>query len=258
LENYAIGSQNRGVKGIRAAFIDLFERKRVIRQAIGGRLLLRRVLGVNGALANLSVHSLSPSDSEHELFLRDIASQVPQLRAPHLAAVSRTPNLASVVLALEWDHCSALLGADMERRSEPDRGWNAVITESTRLALRQAGVVKVPHHGSENAHQEQMWKSMLIPLPLAVLAPFGKGEREGRPPTKSDMLRIKALSSKLFVTAPHASARPQVREPAVTRGLREGGIKTRSLNTAMGIVRFRKTSGSDWAHELFGPAFLAA
>jgi hypothetical protein len=258
LEYYAIGKQDRGVKDIRDAFVELFESQRTVRQAIGGRLHLKRIAGIEGALADFSLTSLSPSDTEHDLFLQSIASQLPSASEPLRAAVARTPNLASVVLALNWNDCAVLLGADMEHRNELDRGWNAAVGEGRRAFVPPAGLVKIPHHGSVNAHNDRMWNELLTSSPISVIAPFGKGKGDTRPPTESDIARVKARSSTVFVTAPHVSSKSSTRNAAITRGLREGGIQTRTLKRPMGLVRFRRKANSQWGYEMFGPAFVAA
>ncbi len=254
IEVNTIGSQDRGAKDITTAFEVLRRSGRSILMAYPGRIVVSRAAGSGGAVVSFQLQSLSPSDREHELFLQELASGMPNVRSPMRAAVARTPNLASVVLSFRWDEFAVLLGADMEARAEIDRGWNAVIAESIRVGNPKADLVKIPHHGSRTAHHDGMWASMLVPEPLGVIAPFAKGRGASRPPTSADIARIGPRVSKLFVTAPHVSAKPVTRSAAVVRGLREGNIQVRNLRRPIGVVRFRRVSGQDWTHETFGPA----
>lgn len=255
IDELSIGSQERGTGDIRQAFDAVKESGRTCRQAVPGKSLLRRSLATGGAIELLS---LSPSDKEFDLFLREIALRRPAALEPMRMGIARSPNLASVVTALVLEDCAVLLGADMEWRPEPDRGWNSVVSESARLSLKRAAVVKIPHHGSENAHAEGMWQQMLEPAPIAVIAPFSKGKAESRPPTAADILRVRERTSQLFVTARHATSRPHARDPGVIRGLRDSRINTRNLAGPLGLVRLRKPRQTTWSAELFGAAYKVA
>jgi len=256
IDELSIGPQDRGTKDIQQAFDAVWDSGRTCRQAVPGKVLLRRSLATGGVIELLS---LSPSDKEYDLFLQEIALMRPAALEPMRVSVARSPNLASVVTTLVLDDdWAVLLGADMERRPEPDRGWSSVISESVRLSLKRSVVVKIPHHGSENAHDEGMWQQMLEPAPIAVIAPFSKGPAESRPPTATDIRRIRERTSQLLVTARHATSRPPARDPAVTRGLRDSDIKTRSLAKPLGLVRLRKARQASWTAELFGPAYKVA
>jgi beta-lactamase superfamily II metal-dependent hydrolase len=255
LEERAFGTYDRGVKDIRGAFEALRKTGRGVVGAYPGRIVLKRRVGEQGANFNFEMLSLSPSDKEFDLFLQELASEIPAKFSPLKSAVARTPNLSSVVLGLKWGDASALLGADMETRAETDRGWNAVIDQCNTVLFSGADLVKLPHHGSETGHHNGMWDRIMKPSPVGVIAPYGKGKGELRPPKRSDLARIKSKTSRLFVTAPHGNTKLSGRNPAVIRGFRESNIQTTSLYRAMGIVRFRKLPASIWSVEMFGPAY---
>jgi len=252
IDEILIGNQDRGAKDIQQAFQSVKKSGRIVKRATPGRALLRRQAANQPSVV---LWSLSPSDKEHDLFLQEIADVRPSAGEPMRQAIARTPNLASVVSLLVIDDCAVLLGADMETKTDADRGWNAVIDEHAKLMLARAGLVKIPHHGSKGAHHDGMWNDLLETATFAVIAPFGRGESKGRPPTDDDLQRIRALASKLYVTARHTTTKPPARNPTVTRGLREGNIQTRSLSKSLGLVRLRKAAGGEWQPELFGPAF---
>lgn len=251
---HRVGPNKRGVDDIHAAFDELLVSGRSIRAAYPGRNLATLKLADGNGTFRL--WSLSPSDAEYDLFVAEASGNNAKLYARMKAAVGRTPNLASVVLVLEWadQHC-VLLGADMESHSAPERGWKAVVAQAALVACSKSALVKIPHHGSKTGHAPEMWADLLHPNPLSVLAPFSKGNANSRPPTKADIARISALSSALYVTSPHTSARGPARNAGVVRGLRETNIQMRSQQPSMGIVRFRRKVGAkDWQVEMFGRA----
>lgn len=201
------------------------------------------------------IRSWSPSDLDKSEFLTYIAAMHPKAGEELRKAIPQTPNLASVVLTIEWDEFSVLLGADMERSSNVRRGWGAVVSEALRIGVNKADFLKVPHHGSENGHDDLMWDELLVDKPISILAPFGKGAIAGRPPKSTDVNRIARKSSKFFITARHAPTKKSSRSLAVERSLREGAISISSQKSPMGIIRHRRLSIGGWKDELFGAAY---
>jgi beta-lactamase superfamily II metal-dependent hydrolase len=202
------------------------------------------------------VRSWSPSDLDSNLFLEYIASLQPTKGQAYRKAIPATPNLASVVLTIEWSDYSVLLGADMERSSDNLRGWGAVVAETNKIGVRLSDYVKIPHHGSTNADDKRMWTDLLQKSPISVIAPFGKGSINSRPPTANDIKRVRALSNKLYLTARHTiRSAPTNMSFAVKRSLREGMITLSSKKNPIGIVRSRRLPSSPWKSELLGAAF---
>jgi hypothetical protein len=103
-------------------------------------------------------------------------------------------NLTSIALWIQTDTHRVLLGGDLE--SHPDFGWDAAIGETADLIDDAATLVKVPHHGSADAHADAMWSTLLKPKPWAVLTPYGPVL-----PRVTDMARLYGLASELHVAA---------------------------------------------------------
>ena len=104
-------------------------------------------------------------------------------------------------------------------------GWTAIVGERTRPEGR-ASVFKVPHHGSVTADAPEVWRQMLEPEPLAVLAPWRRGDKAL--PTPEDVARILSRTMTAFASAdPKRSAnRPDellVRTPLGT-SVRSDGV----------------------------------
>lgn len=234
------------VSEFRRVYEHLMEQDRLVRKATPGRQLLDS--------GYPRVRSWSPSDYEMTRFMAYVAQNSPADWAPSRRAVPCSPNMTSVVLTIDWDHTSVLLGADMEAAANDQRGWGAIVAEGSRNDIQKCAVVKVPHHGSESSHDPRMWSELLEREPIAVIAPFGRGPINSRPPKSSDVRRITALSSATFLTAPHSPRKPTKKDIGVERALREHGIQLLSASTPMGLVRLRKQRGTVWRYELFGPA----
>ena len=202
------------------------------------------------------LRSLSPSDHELTLFLQRIGDLVPQALQSKRAAADLDPNLASVVLQLEWPGISVLLGADMELHPDVRRGWTAIARDAVGSIVPPAGLYKVAHHGSTNGHHDEAWRLLIAPEPICVVAPFNRQPDSRKLPTEADIDRLAALG-RLFLTAsPRSGPQGKGRDPAVVRGLRESGIVTRDLRTQVGLVRARrKFSDAEWRVEVFKPSY---
>ena len=108
---------------------------------------------------------------------------------------SISPNDVAVALWIKVADVVVLLGSDLEKR-----GWVEVLQSKTRPE-EKASAFKIPHHGSENAHEPDVWKRMLEPDAHAVLTPWSKGGRTL--PSKRDAQRI--LSSRRMPMQPLSS-----------------------------------------------------
>jgi glyoxylase-like metal-dependent hydrolase (beta-lactamase superfamily II) len=218
-----------------------------------GQPALRAVPG-RQVLTNPLVRTWSPSDHEQEVFLAFVARDTPGHAQSHRKAVPGSPNLTSIVITIEWSEACVLLGGDMETHEDSRRGWIAVATEAVRLGARKGSLVKIPHHGSHTGHHDRMWTDMLIEQPLAVIAPYGGGLLDRRPPKPSDVSRIRKLSASVHQTARHRTSGKKL-SPAMRLVLNAGLIRLSDNSVPMGLVRFRKSPGGAWRTEIFGAAF---
>jgi hypothetical protein len=158
-------------------------------------------------------------------------------------------NHASVVVLIHVDPDVILLGADLERTSDRLTGWNAVISSRKRLQ-KQAGIFKIPHHGSENGHSEDVCTKMFRQDTIAIVTPY---TRSGLP-TSGDVDRMRRFTT--YATGLPLRARVR-RDPAAEKIIQEvtGGLEARQF-PQKGIVRLRKKIGrvAAWNTELFGSA----
>lgn len=162
-------------------------------------------------------------------------------------------NPSSVVMWVRIGEAIVLLGADLERSSEASRGWQAIVNSSGRPTER-AHVVKIPHHGSRDAHDQSMWDELLVPNPLAGITPFKQGS--ANLPRESDRTRIAGLTSEAWLTRDSATAQPLRRSNAVNKTIKEVVRRMRRLSIDPGRVTFRcdVTQPGDWTIDAPPPA----
>ena len=206
----------------------------------------RRILSRDG----WEIWSLSPSDAAFQRFLASIGGLLPRAGRTKNRIPGLSPNEAAVALWVETGGTAVLLGSDLEKP-----GWIEILESEARPDGR-ASAFKVPHHGSKGAHEPEVWRRMLDPDPVAVLTPWRRGGHSL--PSRDDVRRILSCTSNAYVTtSPGASApRRTHRNNTVERTIRESGASLRSLATAPGMVRLRRSPGPRprWRAEKFGAA----
>lgn len=98
------------------------------------------------------IRALSPDDASSIHFLRTIGQPLPGSGKVRIRIPTLSPNDVAVALRVKVEDVAVLLGSDLEKR-----GWTAVL-ENVPPMEGKASVFKVPHHGSENAHEPGVWK----------------------------------------------------------------------------------------------------
>ena len=216
----------------------------------------RRLLHMDGARPfPASIISLSPSDGSVKRALNELVGLIPVTGQARRRIVDRSPNHASVVLWIEAGERRILLGADLEHSGVNAEGWLAVLAnlqDKTR-----AGLFKVPHHGSPNADLKDVWSTMLVDEPIAVVTPFrgGKGL-----PQQTDLDRLKSRTPHLYLTATGPGKAPR-RDRAVERAVEGLAKKRRIIEGQPGHVRVRwsmSNRSSQPQVELFNGAQLVS
>ena len=195
------------------------------------------------------VLALSPSDeaiSRARIALRSAIPTPGSSRRP----IRIDPNELAVALWIEAQGKSLLLGADL-LAGPGGCGWMAVLAAFT--PVNRASLFKVPHHGSVTGHHDDVWKELLQPAPLALLAPFRAGKRPL--PDPDDRTRILTLTSEAFITA--SPRMPPVSKAVKREAAALGPIARRPREPwgTAGHVRARCAEGEDvWNVEMWPPA----
>ena len=201
---------------------------------------------------NCQIWTLSPSDADFSLFLQNVARLLPSNNETKRRIRPLTPNNAAVVLLVTFNETAVLLGSDLDRK-----GWLRILDSSVR-PRRKASVFKVPHHGSQNAHEDRIWEELLNNTPIALLTPWRRGS--GALPTREDVLRILGLADQAYITTTNSrnlfSKSRRVRDSAVGKTIDNAKATLRSVNLSLGKIRLRrhKESQDEWDIETFGNA----
>ncbi len=221
----------------------LFERGSTTRYAQADKLILSD--------GDFNVWSLSPADRDFDLFLQGITQMVEGSNGHRGRLTTLKPNDTSVVLLIEIGEMAVLLGGDLERQ-----GWLAIL-EGARQVTKAASAFKVPHHGSEGAHDDRVWTEMLGDGTVAILTPWWNGGRHL--PTRRGVERMLRFTDEVYITAEPGHPPPRAsrsRDRMMERTLRESGSTIRSVAFTSGIVRLRKNKvpSEHWRVERFGTA----
>lgn len=216
------------------------------------------------AKANLPLHprppgsaakvvALAPSEDACERSMISLieAAENAKLTVPRRYTAPDGPNGASVVLAVAVGGEAMLLGGDLENSPNDESGWKAVVTYARPES--KASAVKIPHHGSANAHSEEMWTELVHTERMAIITPWIKGRRFL--PTDADVARISTVCRDLFLTAmPEHVMKKRKADKLVAR---LHGAPITELNGWGHVRARRKPSDSTWRVELKGDAVKA-
>lgn len=206
----------------------------------------RRIL----SQGSCEIWSLSPDDKRIFHFLKSIGSLFPSEGQGKSRVPYQSPNQVSVVLWVEIGDIAVLLGSDLEQC-----GWTDILQSNSR-PNGNASVFKIPHHGSQNADEPEVWNKMLKPNPIAVLTPWTRGR--SYLPKQRDIRRILSCSGEAYATSltNRITRKPMPRPRAVEKTIQESGVKLKQFSISDGWIRLRRPfdSSIDWTAELFGSA----
>jgi len=223
--------------------------------AVTDRVLHIDSLQLASLTVDIKVSALSPSDASILKADLAFAQLMPRENLPKRRLVSPTPNHASVVLWVEVGQHKILLGADLENTADPMTGWSVILDEA-KVISGKASVFKIPHHGSENAHENRVWPEILHPNPWAVVTPYRGGKKPLPSPT--DVERIASLTNHAYATASARQQKIRWGERVVRELVKEVAREIHGVYAGWGHVRFRQKitdPAPNWQVELFGDAY---
>ena len=138
-------------------------------------------------------------------------------RGPSAALLNRLydeANYTSTVLWLKVDEIRALLCADFDA-ADDDLGWSALMREQgSKPWIAGASLVKVPHHGSNTAHHEALYRTWCTD-PIAVISTNWTSRLPDDDVVRSlqdDCLEIHLTSSSASPVPATATTRPKGRK----------------------------------------------
>ena len=242
MESRRISAAGSGVREIHDVFTRLKTTASKPKFALANRLVFKR--------GECEIRSLSPDDAAFEKFLSSIGHLVPAEGRTKTRVPGLSPNEIAVALWIGIGDFAVLLGSDLEKP-----GWLSVLRSPERPEGK-ASAFKIPHHGSANADEPEVWKHMVEQDPVAALTPWRRGGRAL--PSGDDVRRILSYTGNAYGTARGEAlgSRSRRRHGAVDKTLRESGVSLRRLAMSSGAVRLRRplASSARWKVETLGSA----
>jgi beta-lactamase superfamily II metal-dependent hydrolase len=218
-----------GLDAFGDALVALAERSRPAEAARSKQTLLED--------EDVHVRALSPTSAAVNDGLVSVGMSLVVPPAKRKTAKVVRPNLTSMVLWVQTDTHRALLGADLEAHTR--HGWQAAIADGRTLLLGGAQLMKVAHHGSEDADYDGVWSELLEPNPDAVVTPYAPSKR----PRPADLRRMLERPCRLQVAAgPNWSGWPAAGE--VDSQLMVEQEATRQ--SQVGVVRYQSVDERGW------------
>ena len=229
--------QFRGPSGVSemATTIDLLRERGTRLSVVGADTRLHLRMATED-LATFELWSLSPSAADRLDALTQFSEYALKVGDPKLAIPRPPRNPASVVLFAQFGSATALLAGDLEASNDDARGWQAIVASPGRPKQRSE-FLKVPHHGSEDAHDPAMWDHLLVTSPPAMVAPMRQGNVDL--PRQTDIERLLDCTDRAWVTHDRTVGQSAPRPNAVVKTIRESTRDFVSLQTTPGRVTLR-------------------
>jgi len=185
----------------------------------------------------MRVVALAPSHEAVTLAVDEMATLIAS--GPDTAAIKtflKDDNRTSIALHVRACGVAALLCGDVVNEP-PHLGWGAILENDEHDVLEPADVIKVAHHGSDNADNPDVWGRILKPESPMLVAPYWSSSI----PRRDDQLRLlgrgtlwQAASSSSRVTNEFA---PVEKQPART-----------------GVIQARRSATTAWDIRVDDPA----
>lgn len=165
----------------------------------------------------VDIYALSPHDDVVDNIFDFLMKDNPNiLNKPIKVCVPPKPNDTSVVLLIKFKKLDSqiLLGADLEELDK--KSWSKLIQDNV-IDNIQAGIFKIPHHGSKNGYCEQVYDTLLTKNPILIIAPF---TRSGLP-QEEELILLKQHSEHIYVTANHQEKKIKIEDKSIQRALHD-------------------------------------
>jgi len=193
------------------------------------------------------VHSLSPSPlsihNAHQEITHIWNSLVKESqggngpRPPRVAIPSPERNHNAVALWVRCGDRKILLGADLEECGHPNLGWQAVL-KCKIFPNGQAGIFKIPHHGSPNGDHEPIWSQIVIPSnPFTCVTAYNRGATPR--PAPDDISRILKHTNTLHYTGLPSKSASNSYSQTVEKTIAGVTKSRKSLKSIPGHVQMR-------------------
>ena len=228
------------------------KRNRTIMSAFCDRLLYKNVYNNK----NFKIFSLSPSDSTINDFDTEISTLITEFGQSNRQIVINSPNDKSVALLIQLGEDNIILGSDLEVGKNDQKGWLHIIKYCNSIQGEKSSIFKIPHHGSSNGYDKEIWNKLLHPNPISKITPWNRAK--GLP--QEDMIQVyKKHTDKLYITSNSSHKSPKKRDLSngLNKFLKNNRPSLEEIKYHFGIIRSRinySEQNPTWKTELFGEA----
>lgn len=189
----------------------------------------------------VEMRALSPSGKQFQDFIQRIGDfSVISKGRPKGRISEPSRNHLSVAMLLTIGNQGVLFGADLEQLADPQKGWEAVVN-SRRGRRPLSHVFKIPHHGSHNGHNTEVWKEMVDKEPLSVVTPWRKGGHSL--PQATDVERLKSYAKECYITSTKLEPPKERHNRDTIKLIRATGLNLSTSIYSGGRVTIRWTAG---------------
>jgi hypothetical protein len=207
---------------------------------------------------DVEIWALSPSSVDVTAALSQIGHFLSVEDRPRLSAIpDPKENRTSIVLYIRSGNQRVLFGADREKQRAKTRGWDSVASCAAKRGLNRASLFKVAHHGSPNGDSNIIWSDLLEEDPIAILTPFRKGTKGGRPRPR-DISALCTRTKWTFITSDVSSSARNRKSAAIDINAEDVAMGIQVLGPAqlpLGHIRARaNVAGGPWMIDLVRPA----
>lgn len=202
----------------------------------------------------IELYSLSPSESVITSFDLELSELFDAYKLNEKSIPEKSANEKSAVIYFKFGDFSALFGADLEVTGNANEGWLDIKNNS---AVREGKSIlyKIPHHGSSNGYNEDIFRELVENDAILKLSPWN---RRNKLPKVEMLEKYKTHSNNTYITSPIQIAnKPKKRDKSSNKLIKLFSRKLAEVKFKEGIVRTRLSmvNASDSITETFGSAF---
>lgn len=146
----------------------------------------RELLGKELNDPSIHIRALSPSDKQFEKFINCIV--LPKAGESGYKSLP-SENKLSIVTFVNSCVDNMIFGGDLENSNQD--GWDAICDSYYE---DKCHVFKIPHHGSENAYNDNVWNTV-VDKPISLITRFNRSYL----PTDEMVNRIKEQSQSVYI-----------------------------------------------------------
>lgn len=208
------------------------EHKIPVKIAVQDRLLL----GMKDADNDVKVYALSPSDAMIADFGTELSTLIKDYTSKsNQRIIVRSPNEKCIVLQVCVNEHTVILGGDLEKSDADNRGWLCILNHCDCVKNAKASLFKIPHHGSENAYEDEVWEKLFNHKVLVgQLSPFFHGRSSL--PSKEMLIKFLEMVQHLYITSYNKPTKPKKREKSMEKMIQKSNATLKEITFQKGII----------------------